>query len=378
MLTSLPAVRFPRLLLTCLAVVLVATTTTSAGAATDDARARRDAARDTKAQLAAKLDALNASEKDLLAAQGVLDEQVRTQNSLVSSAQQAAGAASAELAEVSARLTDTTRRIDGLTRSFVDRAVEEYMAPRSDAGSAADDPDLASRARRQALAATVAATGEDLLDQLRAAKQDRESERAEAEALQRKAAGRLDEANRRLQSLRTAQADQARVTAAVETRRRAVLAQIDAETRSEAQLNQVIAARERSRPVTVSGPGGATGCIWPVDGTVTSEYGPRWGRVHAGIDIAGPIGTPIRAAKPGEVVFAGAMGGYGLIVIIAHAGGMETRYAHMNSVAVSDGQQVNQGDVIGARGNTGQSTGPHLHFETRSGGTPQNPRGCLG
>ena len=111
-------------------------------------------------------------------------------------------------------------------------------------------------------------------------------------------------------------------------------------------------------------------------GVVTSEYGSRWGRLHAGIDIAAPTGTPIYAAKAGTVLVASAQGGYGLAVVIDH-GDMTTLYGHQSRIAVGVGARVGQGALIGYVGNTGNSTGPHLHFETRYGGSPLNPRPCL-
>jgi murein DD-endopeptidase MepM/ murein hydrolase activator NlpD len=107
---------------------------------------------------------------------------------------------------------------------------------------------------------------------------------------------------------------------------------------------------------------------------VTSEYGTRWGRLHAGIDLAGDTGDPISAAGAGTVIFAGSQNGYGLTVVIDHGGGVSTLYAHQSRVAVGNGQRVSRGQVIGYVGNTGSSTGSHLHFEVRVGGSPQNPR----
>ena len=117
--------------------------------------------------------------------------------------------------------------------------------------------------------------------------------------------------------------------------------------------------------------------IWPVNGTITSPFGPRWGRLHAGIDIGAPEGTPIRAADSGKVVVAGWEGAYGNYTCIQHGGGLATCYAHQASIGVSSGQTVSQGAVIGTVGNTGRSFGAHLHFETRVGGSPQDPLGYL-
>jgi murein DD-endopeptidase MepM/ murein hydrolase activator NlpD len=121
----------------------------------------------------------------------------------------------------------------------------------------------------------------------------------------------------------------------------------------------------------------ASGLIWPVNGPVTSPFGYRWGRLHAGIDIAVPYGTPIHAAASGRVVIAGWEGGYGNYTCIDHGGGMATCYAHQSSIAVSVGRSVSQGQVIGYVGSTGHSFGPHLHFEVRINGTPVDPLGYL-
>jgi len=106
------------------------------------------------------------------------------------------------------------------------------------------------------------------------------------------------------------------------------------------------------------------GYIWPARGVLTSGFGPRWGRMHRGIDIAAPVGTPIYAAAPGVVEFAGwNSGGYGYMVDIRHPDGSMTRYAHNSRLLVNRGQEVDQGDQISEMGSTGYSTGPHLHFE---------------
>ncbi|HET8815066.1 MAG TPA: peptidoglycan DD-metalloendopeptidase family protein [Solirubrobacterales bacterium] len=124
----------------------------------------------------------------------------------------------------------------------------------------------------------------------------------------------------------------------------------------------------------------AAGFIWPVEGTFTSPFGYRWGRMHEGIDIAAPEGTPIRAAASGSVFLMQSeyeSGGYGNYSCIDHGGGLATCYAHQSSFATSSGASVSQGDLIGYVGNTGHSFGAHLHFEVRVNGVAVDPMGYL-
>jgi murein DD-endopeptidase MepM/ murein hydrolase activator NlpD len=124
----------------------------------------------------------------------------------------------------------------------------------------------------------------------------------------------------------------------------------------------------------------AAGFIWPVEGTLSSGFGYRWGRMHEGIDIAAAEGTPIRAAADGTVILMQSeyeSGGYGNYTCIDHGGGLSTCYAHQSSFATSVGAQVSQGDLIGYVGNTGHSYGAHLHFEVRINGAPTDPLGYL-
>jgi murein DD-endopeptidase MepM/ murein hydrolase activator NlpD len=117
--------------------------------------------------------------------------------------------------------------------------------------------------------------------------------------------------------------------------------------------------------------------IWPVNGPVVSPFGMRWGRLHAGVDIAVPAGTPIRAAGGGTVAMAGWMGGYGQYTCIQHGGAVATCYAHQSSIGVGSGARVKQGQVIGSVGCTGHCFGDHLHFEVRINGSPVDPMGYL-
>jgi murein DD-endopeptidase MepM/ murein hydrolase activator NlpD len=121
----------------------------------------------------------------------------------------------------------------------------------------------------------------------------------------------------------------------------------------------------------------AQGFIWPLNGPVTSGYGPRWGRMHTGIDIDGYTGQPVVASNGGRVILSGSYSGYGNAVIIDHGGGLATLYGHLSAFDVSSGQSVSQAEVVGRVGCTGSCTGDHLHFEVRVSGSPVDPMGYL-
>jgi murein DD-endopeptidase MepM/ murein hydrolase activator NlpD len=162
-------------------------------------------------------------------------------------------------------------------------------------------------------------------------------------------------------------------------------------TKTEEDLDGDVASIQAELAATLAGTGsaplpagpiraGSGQFIWPVDGPVVSGFGMRWGRMHEGIDIAVPAGTPIRAAASGSVVLQqgeAESGGYGNFTCLDHGGGLQTCYAHQSSVAVSAGQSVSQGDVIGYVGCTGHCFGDHLHFEVRINGAPTDPLGYL-
>jgi murein DD-endopeptidase MepM/ murein hydrolase activator NlpD len=153
--------------------------------------------------------------------------------------------------------------------------------------------------------------------------------------------------------------------------------------RSLQEESATLAARIRSAQsssVVVPGQTGepsAAGFIWPVQGVLTSGFGWRWGRMHEGIDLAVPVGTPVVAAAAGTVIVAGWFGGYGNLVVVDHGNGFSTAYGHNTSVTVGVGQLVAQGQLISYSGSTGHSTGPHVHFEVRVNGTAVDPLGYL-
>ena len=148
---------------------------------------------------------------------------------------------------------------------------------------------------------------------------------------------------------------------------------------SDAEIKRQLDALERENArieaaLRDGGPANGTGeLIWPVRGPVTSKFGQRWGRLHAGIDIGVPSGTPVRAADSGRVVVSGAVGGYGNYICIQHTRSLSSCYAHNSSLGVRKGESVRKGEVIARSGCTGHCFGDHVHFEVRVNGRPVDP-----
>jgi murein DD-endopeptidase MepM/ murein hydrolase activator NlpD len=173
--------------------------------------------------------------------------------------------------------------------------------------------------------------------------------------------------------LAAARADKRGALATVRDSRVALEGDLRALEAEQARVEAALAAKAAGGPVRQ----GSGGLVWPVNGPVVSPFGMRWGRLHAGVDIAVGSGTPIRAAAAGRVVLMGWVGGYGNYTCIQHGGSLSTCYAHQSSFATSNGASVGQGQVIGYVGCTGHCFGDHLHFETRTGGSPVDPMGYL-
>jgi murein DD-endopeptidase MepM/ murein hydrolase activator NlpD len=179
-------------------------------------------------------------------------------------------------------------------------------------------------------------------------------------------------------ALAVARSHERNTLASIKEDERAYLDEANALAAVSAQLGaQIVSAQRSSAGSFGNGAPSASGFIWPVSGPVTSPFGMRWGRMHEGIDIAVPYGTPIHAAASGTVISAGWLGGYGNLVVIDHGRGLATAYAHQSAMAVSYGSSVSQGQTIGYVGSTGHSTGPHLHFEVRVNGAAVDPLGYL-
>ena len=243
-----------------------------------------------------------------------------------------------------------------------DRQIQEELAAKAEA---AKDVKLEKVAQQQALIDLMQNDKEIYnrqYDEMMAS--SAEVERLIQESKYRKAAE--EEARRR-------QAEEAQRQAEMEARRQA---QMEAAAQA-GNVGIVEFGEDAPESYVMQSYGG--GMIWPLSGPITSEFGwrvhPIFGsqRFHSGLDIGGDYGLPIHAAQSGIVIEAGWIGGYGNTIMIEHGNGIVTLYGHNESLAVGVGQHVNQGDVIAYCGSTGNSTGPHCHFEVRLGGEPVSP-----
>jgi murein DD-endopeptidase MepM/ murein hydrolase activator NlpD len=341
---------------------------------------KRATTQSKKAAAAAQLDTLKASDDQLEEAVRALDAGVQSQAASTDAAQQSLRAAETTLGTAQARLAATESRMSELRSRTAEAAVRAYMHPGGDTLlQIVRSKDIGEASRRQALLASVVSSDRDVVDQLRATRQDEQFERENLTQARDVASERKKAAADKLATLQKTRNDQVRLKSALDARIAEVTSEVAALAREEATL----AAQIRARQLDIgdaSGGGGAavkssgSGLAWPASGTVTSGFGYRWGALHAGIDIANGVGTPVKAAKAGTVIVAGWNdGGYGNWVIIDHGGGFSTLYGHMSKIRTSEGASVKQGQQIGDMGSTGNSTGPHLHFETRVGGNPQDP-----
>jgi len=345
-----------------------------AGASEADALRALQQIRDRKApidarvaQLDADLAAIEARLGPLTAESDRLAEQIRQAQTEVAAAQK-------DFREARARFDDQAAL---LYRSARRGASYEVVAASQPADLIQGTAYVDTINRKQQQVVHKIATLRDEVDARRQALTDQKGQvaaaTAEVQALRDEAAAKR------------AEVEPARAQAAAEAKaEEAQLAAIRSQKgRYEAELAALKAASESIGNVirgNGSTPGVAGACsVHPVNAPVTSTFGwrvhPITGerRLHEGMDLGAASGTPIKACRSGRVTFAGWQGGYGNVVIIDHGGGMSTVYGHQSSVAVSAGQQVNAGQVIGSVGSTGMSTGPHLHFEVRINGTPVDP-----
>lgn len=367
----------------------------------EDLRQQREQLARDAADVASQIDALVADDEALIDALQELDDYVDLQHTRIEAAEAAILAAEAEAAAARAEAEWFVDEIETIRERLRQRAIQAYVQPPVDVVEQFSTS-LNESAVKLFLLDLAIGNELEITDELRTAE-------AQLEVVRRRAVDRAEDADmeRQAQQQRLADLEDARAAAMqlrVEIQSRieewnlvsAEIEQSDKEMeqeifrieeeirrREEERRRQEEEARrraieeERRRHEAEHGPFELV--AWPADGEKTSGFGPRvhpiFGTVrqHNGIDLGGDTGDRVRAARSGEVILAGQRGGFGNTIVIYHGLGYSTLYAHLSRIEVSEGQNVQSGDRIGAIGSTGWSTGPHLHFELRIDGKAVDP-----
>jgi murein DD-endopeptidase MepM/ murein hydrolase activator NlpD len=370
-----------------------------------DLERKRDEAKRKEEQLRHDLDLAHASESELEKHLAQIAADLVARQADATDAKSDAQDAAASVVKITADIADLKVELAHRKDIFNRRAVLAYMGgqgrPLDDfalAGELLSMPaDLTDAARRTEIVKGVSEQDNDAY----AALQDTQRKLARDElaltAARDRARKRAADAEVAVQAVAQLKKDQEAAKAVLDQRIAELTSEADALAAEQSQLEDLIRQRQaaldaarRARAAAAAAAGNAldrlptagagvspSGFVWPLQGVLTSGFGPRWGRMHTGIDIAAPAGTPIHAAKAGEVIYAGWLNGYGNTVIVDHGDGIASLYGHQSRLGSTEGQQLNQGDVLGFVGSTGHSTGNHCHFEIRIDTKPVNPRPYL-
>jgi murein DD-endopeptidase MepM/ murein hydrolase activator NlpD len=368
---------------------------------------------DDKAAVDARISALRASIAKSKAEEGVLTsqlsavvEELESAQAAVEDAEATVGTLEAQLSSardrlelLTARLAAQTRKLERL-RAEYEKAVAilearvraayideppdllAFLVSASSFDEVVDNVELLTRIGRQDK--RIANQVERARDRTAAERRATIVTRREQTATVAEIAARTDEARTARDRLagerdRLSTVEGLKQDALASTRetREGYLHEVESLLAQSAALAEQIRGAQRAAGSSGSGEPSAAGLIWPCDGVVVSGFGMRWGRMHEGIDIGCGYGTSNRAAAAGTVIYAGWLGGYGNLVVVDHGNGLSTAYAHASSILVGVGQSVSQGEAVSLVGSTGNSSGPHLHFEVRVNGTAVDPLGYL-
>ncbi len=324
-----------------------------------------------------------------------IEEQLRQAQQQLESIQQQRVAVENDITVNEKLLAEAQKRLEGRESVFYKRVRDIYINGRlSYLDVVIGSKDFSDFANRLEILKRIIDADIKLIDEIKkeraeiaARKQALEQSRAKLVELEKAAVAKQAEIEQKKKErevvLQKAQNDRATAMQAVEELN-ASSAQITALLKArQAEREAAAAAAAQQSAPSYSWVQGSGQLGWPVSGEITSPYGyrthPIWGTTiyHSGIDIGVDEGTPVHAADGGTVVWSGWMGGYGYAVVIDHGNGMSTLYGHNSELAVSEGQDVSKGQVIAYAGSTGNSTGPHVHFEVRISGDPVDPMGYL-
>jgi len=309
---------------------------------------------------------------------------VDAQQARVDRARQELTAAEAEVRRRENAVVEANAAIARTDEEVTARAVDAFVHGFGEEVGYLGTDDMTESSLRMSYLGFSANGDRDVLDELRRLKANRELDVEAGEAARQEAERLRVDVEDELAELEARR--QVEVEVQAEVQRRIGEWQAEAERYGEAsdELTELI----RDRQLTQLGVGGAgqpsaesvQGFAMPANAPIGSPFGlrvhPIFGstRMHTGVDMAGPTGSPIWASKAGRVIHSGWKGGYGNTVVIQHEGNVATLYAHMSQISSGVGDFVEQGEVVGLMGSTGNSTGPHLHFEVRIDGVPKDPK----
>ena len=362
-----------RLLLLCL---LLGALVPAGAAAQSSEQSQLQRAKDRVAEVARQIDAAEGDLEEAEAALAEADRQLRALEEAVNEAAAALERQEEAVAQAERHSRELAAEVEALHQAFRRRAADIYKSgsglPFQVVLSAGD---IQSAIDRSAFLRVITSSDRASLEDLTNAQVRLQAQQARADQERE----RLLEMRQRNEELlaEVAELRQHRALAAAESRSRlAGLEQQHDELEGDVDRITTLIRERKITPVSSSLPSNA-GYLWPRCDRVTSGFGRRWGRLHAGIDIDGNTGDYIAASKGGVVIFAGRQSGYGNLTLIDHRDGIVTAYGHQSRILVVEGQWVDRGERIGDVGNTGRSTGSHLHFETRLNGNPVDPRRYL-
>ncbi len=347
-----------------------------------DIRKKREEAREAQAAALEQIDLLQQEDQRIAEILAELQAIIDAQWAVVQAARQSLLDAEAEVQARVDMVAQSEAEIALTLDEMRVRAIEAYVGTTDDLDSWLASGDPNQTAVRQALLDFTAGSERDILDELRRLRAEREEHVLAGEDAQREAEALRRTVEAELATLEEHQLIQVEIQNELNARLDGWYAELAEREASAEEFTALIQEKQQEALGFDPGAPGAPsteGFIMPTAGRIGSPFGPRvhpiFGTVrqHTGVDIGGSTGDAIFASKEGQVIFAGWKGGYGNAVIIAHVDGIATLYAHMSEIFVVDGEQLDTGEVLGAVGSTGWSTGPHLHFETRVNGIPRDP-----
>jgi murein DD-endopeptidase MepM/ murein hydrolase activator NlpD len=348
----------------------------------DDLRRQREAARDAAATAVAELEALELEDAELAQALVDLEQTIEAQVARIDGARQALSAAEAEVLTREGLVVEKLAETTALEAEVARRVVESYVGEADHTLDWLSSEDLNRTSVQLSLIEFSFGGDRQAFDELRRARAELEQHLAEgqrarddARVLSARLETELADLEEQMAIKRILQ-EEIRVRMVEWEQAAADLAREAAEFTELIRRTQV-----ETLGFDLSDPGAASvqGFVMPVSGSIGSGFGERrhpiFGtvRMHNGVDLSGDAGDPVWAAKEGVIIYAGWRGGYGNTIVVQHAGNVATLYAHLLEIDVTVGNWVGEAEVMGLVGSTGWSTGPHLHFEVRRDGVPEDP-----